>query len=68
MQVYILDDYDCDCEIIRKNSEETKWKYIPDKAKIYEVPDDIVLEYEAINKRREELQSKILLIERQGPI
>lgn len=68
MQVYIIDDYDYDCEVVRKGSEKATYIYIADKEKVYEVPDDIVLEYEAINKRRKELQDKILLIERQGPI
>jgi len=61
MRVHILNDYDYDCEIV----EEGKYSF--DKA-VYEVPDDLVKEYEEINKRRDELKSKILLIRRQGPV
>lgn len=62
MRVHILNDYDYDCEI-RKEGE-----HYSENEPLYEVPDELILEYEAINKRREELQEKILLIERQGRV
>lgn len=59
MKVHILDDYDYDCELRRVGDH-----YDPNE-KVYEVPDKLVLEYEEINAKREVLQEKILLIERQ---
>lgn len=64
MRVHILNDYDYDCEVYPEGSTCT-WI---DKEKIYEVPDDLVKEYKAINERREELKEKILLVKRQGPL
>lgn len=59
MKVYILDDYDYDCEL-----REIGDHYDPN-AKVYEVPDELVLEYAEVNAKREVLKEKILLIERQ---
>lgn len=61
MQVYILDDYDYDCEIRKEDDPYGK----PYQEELYEVPDELVEEYAEINKRREELKEKILLIRRQ---
>lgn len=61
MRVHILDDYDYDCEVRMPD------EYCHDK-RLFEVPDDLVKEYAEVNKRREELKEKILLIERQGPV
>lgn len=59
MKVHILDDYDYDCEL------RAVGDYYDLNAKVYEVPDELVLEYAEINARREVLKEKILLIERQ---
>ncbi len=66
MRMHIVDDYDYDCEIIQEGSEEAKYLYVGDRDKVYEIPDEVVEEYASINKRRQELKDKILLIERQG--
>lgn len=59
MKVHILDDYDYDCELREVGD------YCDPNAKVYEIPDELVKEYEEVNNHREELKEKILLIERQ---
>lgn len=63
MKVYILDDYDYDCEVIEFGNDY--YSYVTKDKKLYEVPDALVKEYSEINKHREKLKEKILLIERQ---
>lgn len=62
MKIHILDDYDYDCELRPEGEHYDK------NAPLYEVPDALVKEYGEINKRREELKEKILLIKRQGSL
>lgn len=64
MKVHILDDYDSDCEVYPEGSTSTWVKGHP----LYEVPDDLVSKYEAVNKLRDCLKQDILLIKRQGPV
>lgn len=59
MKVHILDDYDYDCEL-----REVGDHYDPN-ALVFEVPDELYLEYKELNEKRKVLKEKILLIERQ---
>lgn len=64
MRMHIVDDYDADCEIYPENTPV--W-WMREK-EVYDIPDGLVKEYEAVNKRREELKEEILLIKRRGPL
>ena len=74
MRVHILHDYDYDCEVFPEGTPGIYSTSIDNKVvgtthpKVYEVPDELIKEYEAVNKRREEIKDQLKLIIRRGPL
>ena len=65
MQVHILNDYDYDYEVYHKDCGVS---WIRGNEPLYEVPDELIKEYEAVNKRRDEIKDQLQLIIRRGPL
>jgi hypothetical protein len=65
MRVFILDDYDYDCEVFPVEGGDYYWGN-PNGYPQYEVPDALVERYKETNEIREYLRGQILLIKRQG--